>query len=455
MAKLSTQGFISTKSVISAISALFFIMTIMMFFGIWYFLSTLDHQATAQIKKRVNLALTIESQHAQDILSEYTYWDESYERIFIDRDANWVSENTGDYLMDKFDLAFSVAIENDKDDAYLVKSENDSSLTFDQLMNNGLIKMMQHSRSLNTELQTTSGFIQVGENTYFVVGGPLVDEKLHTARSNSYLTVGLRVDSTFLKKLESNYQLFGLSQTQKPVDESLSMPIYSVLGKQITLLTWTPMVPSKNILIPITCIVLFITSITLLITRKILRVELNNRSAYEEQLYLEATTDPLTQISNRRYFMDMGNKEFNLSQRSKRAYSLLILDVDHFKSINDKYGHHAGDIFLKQFSEQCRLSLRDSDIFGRIGGEEFAIVLPDTDEEGAVEVAENIRLLMMNTPLIVNSNSIQVTVSIGVTTLQQQESFDELLQQADQVMYEAKREGRNRVKVFASQPSFI
>ncbi|WP_442579428.1 sensor domain-containing diguanylate cyclase [Mesorhizobium sp. ASY16-5R] len=165
-----------------------------------------------------------------------------------------------------------------------------------------------------------------------------------------------------------------------------------------------------------------------------------------------ATVDALTGALSRRAFRTSGERALALAQRHKYNLSLITLDIDHFKSINDAYGHAAGDQVLAGFAASCSANLRQSDIFGRIGGEEFAIMLPHTDRQGAVDVAEKLRSVVAGLPFEPDGSRRQVTASFGVSTLDiVTRDIDNLLAHADSALYEAKADGRNRVVAWRSQ----
>ncbi|MFN3400251.1 MAG: GGDEF domain-containing protein, partial [Ferrovibrio sp.] len=135
--------------------------------------------------------------------------------------------------------------------------------------------------------------------------------------------------------------------------------------------------------------------------------------------------------------------------------SLLLLDIDHFKLVNDQYGHAAGDTALRQFAAAVRRCLRREDVFGRLGGEEFCALLPSTAVEGAAQLAERIRQSVANLAVEAGGNRLSLKVSIGVASLGEHGgSWDELVNQADRAMYAAKRAGRNRV-VTAGAPASV
>jgi len=164
------------------------------------------------------------------------------------------------------------------------------------------------------------------------------------------------------------------------------------------------------------------------------------------RLELLAHTDSLTGINNRGHFMDLLSAELDRNRRHERVFSVLMLDLDHFKSVNDTYGHAVGDEALRTLPRVIQASrLRKSDFLGRIGGEEFAIALPETGIRGAFEVAEKIRANLERTAFIFGGEEHFMTASIGVSEYRHGDTEDTLLQRADHAMYRAKETGRNRV----------
>lgn len=170
----------------------------------------------------------------------------------------------------------------------------------------------------------------------------------------------------------------------------------------------------------------------------------------KEQLEQQANHDYLTGLYNRRHFLEQGKNELIRAQRHSTLLSLLMIDIDHFKTINDTHGHKAGDIALQKLSNILRHTLRTIDILGRIGGEEFAVLLPETELQQAVEIAERLRALVAATPLELGDGSPpqRFTTSIGVSSLNgNTKSIEDLLSKADRALYQAKSSGRNKVCV--------
>lgn len=176
-------------------------------------------------------------------------------------------------------------------------------------------------------------------------------------------------------------------------------------------------------------------------------------SQYHETIYKMTITDGLTGVSNKRYLTETLERELPRAQRHDRKLSLLMIDIDHFKNVNDTYGHLAGDSVLKELAADLREKLRPEDTFARYGGEEFVVVLPETPLEGAIDTAERLREVAQNHTHIFEGNEIIVTISIGVSEFQKGWSVDKLIQSADNMLYEAKLDGRNRTRPKKAQES--
>jgi diguanylate cyclase (GGDEF)-like protein len=158
-----------------------------------------------------------------------------------------------------------------------------------------------------------------------------------------------------------------------------------------------------------------------------------------------AYTDPLTQANNRTSFDDSVKREMSLAARCAKSLSIIFLDIDHFKHINDHYGHDCGDFTLASIAKRIKENLRGSDMLFRIGGEEFVILLSDTNISGAELLAERIRSSIEHHTLVFDMETIKVTVSMGVSTLLKDDAANTFIKRADAAMYKAKNTGRNRV----------
>lgn len=177
-----------------------------------------------------------------------------------------------------------------------------------------------------------------------------------------------------------------------------------------------------------------------------IHADITQRKIMEEELRKQAVTDALTGVSNRRRLMEVGEKEVLRRKRSNEALAALMLDIDHFKRVNDTWGHPAGDAVIRALATRCTEIVRGSDTVGRLGGEEFAIILPMTDLARAMDLAERIRVRISAEPVVWEGQSIPFTVSIGVADAQDSTGdFATLIGRADAALYAAKQGGRNRV----------
>ena len=169
--------------------------------------------------------------------------------------------------------------------------------------------------------------------------------------------------------------------------------------------------------------------------------------ALKEQFKKQANTDSLTELYNRRYFTEHSEREFYRAKRHLRIVSLISIDIDHFKHINDGYGHPAGDKVLMSVAKCLLPCIRQEDILARIGGEEFSILLPETSLQSAKVVAERIRLNQSNLSITGEwKGEITLTVSIGVTCIKfEDDTFDDFFRRGDKALYQAKALGRNQV----------
>jgi diguanylate cyclase (GGDEF)-like protein len=173
---------------------------------------------------------------------------------------------------------------------------------------------------------------------------------------------------------------------------------------------------------------------------------------YQQHLSHLATEDPLTRLLNRRGLEDA--LSLSLAQAARKALNTsgIMVDIDHFKKVNDSFGHEVGDQVIKLVAEFLRTMSRASDVVARTGGEEYLLILPDTSLDDARVLAERIRMAIAEHPLLVSRQRIPVTVSLGVASVVGEADLDELYKEADRAMYLAKRGGRNRVASVENKP---
>jgi len=182
----------------------------------------------------------------------------------------------------------------------------------------------------------------------------------------------------------------------------------------------------------------------------LLRSPLKNSILYRQALQ-SAFQDPLTGVNNRTAFDQMLPREIKLAQRHKTPTSLLVVDLDRFKSINDNFGHQAGDRLLRELTQLFQHYLRTTDLIFRYGGDEFVIVLNSTNQKGAKIVAQRIQQSVANSQFTVKGMTISISVSIGVTQIFADDDLNSAFCRADEALYKAKREGRNKVALIAKE----
>jgi len=165
----------------------------------------------------------------------------------------------------------------------------------------------------------------------------------------------------------------------------------------------------------------------------------------QEKLRYQSVTDELTGVFNRRAFMQMSQKTFIHSQRHNEPFTLLLFDIDHFKRVNDTHGHHVGDKVIQEFAAYINNIIRADDIFGRVGGEEFYLALPKTGLNEALVIAERLRFGIEHLSICVDELILEITTSIGVAVIIENDDFDSIQKRSDDALYKAKKAGRNQV----------
>jgi len=173
----------------------------------------------------------------------------------------------------------------------------------------------------------------------------------------------------------------------------------------------------------------------------------NVEAEYHEEIYRLTIIDALTEVHNKRYFLEALGRQLSLSTRYRRPMALAMMDIDKFKAINDEMGHLAGDYTLREMAGRIKKVVRKEDLMARYGGEEFALIMPETVTADAIQVAEQLRRLVERHPFQFGGSQYKVTISLGVTAITGEEwtAPSEMIRQADENLYQAKRQGRNRV----------
>ncbi len=184
--------------------------------------------------------------------------------------------------------------------------------------------------------------------------------------------------------------------------------------------------------------------------RLIILHDITKLKLVQNELHILANIDSLTGANNRGHFMELATREMQRAARYKRGLSMVLMDMDAFKRINDTYGHACGDQALITLKNICTKNTRKMDVFARLGGEEFALLLPETSWERAADLAERLRKFLEDTVIKADGVEFKCTISMGVTEfgIQEHDTLETLLHRADKALYKAKADGRNRVVVW-------
>jgi diguanylate cyclase (GGDEF)-like protein len=207
-------------------------------------------------------------------------------------------------------------------------------------------------------------------------------------------------------------------------------------------LSLVPLFFTENMLLYATAVFIVLSLFTLVTFGSLLTLLLSDVIVFH---YKNSVTDPMTGLYNRRYFIEQSQIIINLSKRQGQTTSLIMCDIDKFKNINDSFGHDVGDQVIIEFGEILKACVRDEDILSRFGGEEFLILLPQSNINGAVELAQRIRLATENRSIKIKNDTIKFTASFGVTSFRETDDIENNIKSADEALYKAKEGGRNQV----------
>jgi diguanylate cyclase (GGDEF)-like protein len=294
--------------------------------------------------------------------------------------------------------------------------------------------------------------------------GRLFNSYRHRYEKNVYLldrhgTIQVHFDQSFIEK-RNIFSMPGIRDIAERITTNTTHPTvasYKTDGRQMLLISryvpefdWFLVVEHEESegLAGIRHNFYYNLAIGLIVTLLVIVIHILMVNHYQGRLEKMAATDELTGLANRRAFLVQARRVAAQAARYGEPISLLAVDIDHFKEVNDHHGHEAGDRVLKETARLIRLSVRENDYTGRMGGEEFCVILPRTDREEARLVAERLRMLVETNRLEWRGNPCTVTVSIGVATDENgAEGFKALSRAADRALYRAKQEGRNRVAV--------
>lgn len=410
---------------------------------------SLDRQAGDHQQKLVNTALRVQAQHQSNLVNEYAHWDEGHRKFVLTADSDPDSAHVlARYLFSQY--------------AYDVVGVVGSAPGFNSLWLHGnpvangeeRISALDpaflqdiRQRLLESKAYALSAYVTIKGKPHLASFGLFLGE--YSARpvgDRSFIMFAKRLDSDLFDQIADAYQVPGLAIINQPTEVELILR--DLQQKPLVYLTWQRSESGQTyvdrLLVPVVLVFLVMSG---LVFALLLR-EKRNRVQHISQLIKLACKDFLTGISNRREFFYLGNREMNRAGRDGKPLTLLLMDLDYFKQINDQHGHVTGDQVLSEFAARVQASLRNFDIFARLGGEEFVVLLTDSPQSEALDTANRLCALVSEQPFAsAEGKGIRCTVSIGLAAWNGSESIDKLLNRADDALYQAKHNGRNRVSV--------
>lgn len=416
---------------------------------------------------------------------EYSSLDETYEFIET-QNRTYINSNfrKDSYTLEDIDLSYFILTNKTNKLIYSKKVRNITN-SKDYKFEEFLIQKLANTKKINTILKYKN-------SSYFVSKAPVYQTD-YSENSNGFLILGKKIDNLYLKDINSNFLELRFSNKPNMKDQykisSKNFPkivinsheeidhvlnnIYFYNNKNELLLSVlteneieisndifkTTSILSTFLLLIILILILTLNSYKKLFTHNQKNIEnqiniktkqikdaMNELEKVNLQLYDIAHTDHLTKTMNRRNFFIHAQNIFSVSKREKQEFTTVMIDIDNFKSYNDKYGHDVGDRVLIEFTKAIQNKLESDDIFGRLGGEEFALVFPKTNLKDAIKKVEKIKEEIEQIDIFVYEEVINITASFGISDNYGSENIDEMLQKSDKLLYNAKKDGKNLIR---------
>ncbi|WP_164549107.1 sensor domain-containing diguanylate cyclase [Amphritea opalescens] len=442
---------VPSRSVIPLILSLFGVSLVSIIGLVMLTLVSMEGLTEDNFKQRVKTAFNIEMIRQQGILQEYSYWDEAHQKLIVEPDEDWAKDNLGAYLQETYGIDLVWAFTSDMQPVMTLTDGEQVMISASELQLSDLQTLVQ--AAVDSDMpHIVSGYREFFGTPYLVSIGMFLDEDEMQKRSDgTFLLFAYRLDDHKIQRVRDEYLLPGLrfsTVNNGEQSDSAKVSLYNSQGVSLANLNWDTVSPSDKYFVRLLLPVVLIFIVMALLTWRLLVGEYANRQLYSSHLIDMATKDFLTNISNRREFYLRANHEISRSHREQTSLALLMMDLDHFKKINDSLGHSAGDDVLAEFARLVQENIREFDIFGRVGGEEFAVLLVAADLAKAEEIGERIRRVIGEYAFPSLSGSpLQCTVSVGVAVWDGEEALDRLMVRSDEALYTAKDNGRNRVSV--------
>lgn len=416
---------------------------------------------------------------------EYSSLDETYEFIQTqNKEYIYTNFRKDSYTLEDIDLSYFILTDKKNKLIFSKKVRNiTNSKNYD--FEDFLIKKLTNIKKINTILKYKN-------SSYFVSKAPVYQTD-YSDNSNGFLLIGKKIDNLYLKNINSNFEEIRFSNkpndiskqiisskifptiiinTEEKIDYFLNdIYFYNENNELLLSIQTQSKLEISNDVFATTCILssflLLIILILILTLNSYKKLFTHNQKNIENQintktkqikdamselekvnlqLYDIAHTDHLTKTMNRRNFFIHAQNIFSLSKKENLEFTTVMIDIDNFKSYNDKYGHDVGDRVLIEFTKTIQNKLESNDIFGRLGGEEFALVFPKTNLKNAIKKVERIKEEIEQIDIFVYEEVINITASFGISDNYGSDNIDEMLQKSDKLLYNAKKDGKNLIR---------
>jgi len=408
--------------------------------------NSIDQVAAEAQYERVRVAFDVETEKQEKLLLEYSFWNEAHQKLVKQAELQWADDNIGSYMHEShgIDLALPLLADGRMPVVFVDGQALDMDARFS--LEDGWQNLLQQARLNQDNYHIASRFQRIRGHDYLLSLGLFLDEDSELPfEDGSALLIAQKIEPSFVSKLAETYKLSGLKLVDKPIDAPEGMSLTDAQASPLLHLSWEKPTPASRyqlrLLLPMAAIFLLLGWMTW----HIVRIDRDNLRHHAEHLGQLASKDILTGVSNRREFFFLANREISRARRGKYPLSVLMLDIDQFRQINDRYGHSTGDAVLAEFASLIQANLRESDIFARLAGEEFVVLLPDCDVDTATETAQRMRNLVARQTFSTPANEeVSFTISIGIAVWNRRDTIDKLFMVADDALYAAKRAGSNR-----------
>lgn len=454
---MTLQTNASSRKIILSLVFLLALSLIAIFSIISFSISQVNQESRNAIQNHVTATIDDKLQQQATLTKDYAYWDDTIKNAYLKQDADWIDANIGTYLTETFNITDLFILTPSDMPVLTLKDGKADNSNFNTIRFEDLNSVVEQARKSGPEPVPAADLVMI--NGVPALMGACVltwENQAPFPAPRPVLITAIRLDKDYLDKLSKQFRLKNIGfTTNSAVDETMSfINLKNSLELTIGKLYWTSEKPGNMVLskiqIPLLTLLGIIILITTLIIKAFRNTELRLAHAYHELEY-HANHDPLTGLANRRLFNELLVQTIHIAKRDRTHCAMLSLDLDDFKSVNDTFGHHAGDHLLVTIAKRAKECIRESDVIARVGGDEFIILLNNTGSHADIEAMAKKILTCLSQPLKTGNSEIHPSVSIGITIIPDDGiDTDELLRKADVALYRCKNRGRNTYSFYSA-----